>query len=229
MEGEKVPFKVSGTTWAGVDIDEGYAMADVLSRYTRAELDTTFLYVEPKLKEALKPYEVDMGLSAVHRISPKVLYGSFAEEYNVMLVTDMYVYYVCGGDEFLMVETATGEVVADNYFAEVGYCESEENVISGEEFLLFQEYEFCIEAYIKNTLSMVRENGMSEFKYQCLYGEYGECETILLEGVVKNTLASFKVEKVKSSGQVYSTILVQDMPLTDECISRIAEKVKEIT
>lgn len=223
-----VPYTLSGKkTWAGVDIDEEYALADVISRYTRDTLSDAFLYVAPELKMALKPYMEDMGISPVHRISPKILYSSLMEEYTVTLVTDEYAYYHVGGDGYLMLQTATGDVVADNCFAECGYTESEEAVMERKEILLFQEYEFDLESYVKNTLTMVREKNLEEFSYHCMYGTYGEYETVFIKGSLNDGLATFNVERMKADGHLCSSIPVFEMVLMDKCIEKVAELAKE--
>lgn len=226
--GNKVPFEVDGKTWAGDDVDEEYALADVISRYTRAALSAEFLYMAPRLKKALKPYTEDMELSAVHRISPKVLYDSLEDEYAIALVTDEYAYYCADGDAYLMLETATGEVVADNYFAESGYSDSEDNLETGEEILLYQEYEFSVEGYVANMLKYIRDNDFSEFSYRCLYGEAGQCETIYMEGTLDpKGLATFRIERMLPDGHRCSEIPVFEMPLTDKAIEQVAKRAKE--
>lgn len=228
VEGKKVPYDVSGKTWSGEDVDEEFALADVISRYTRAALSAEFLYMAPRLEKALKPYIEDMELSAVHRISPKVLYDSLMEEYTLALATDEYTYYRTDGDAYLMLETATGEVVADDYFAECGYSDSEEAVEEGEEILLFQEYEFSKKDYTINMLNYIRDNDFSEFSYRCLYGEVGQCETIYIEGTVDTKgLATFRIERMLPNGHRCSAIPVFEMPLTDKAFEELAELVRE--
>lgn len=225
--GEKILYKVGGHTWSGNVIDEEYALADVISRYTRATSDD-FLYVADGLKEALKPYMEDMGISAEHRISPKILYSSTMEEYTVTMVTDEYAYYVYG-DVFLMLDTSTGNVVADNHFAEVGYTDSEEAVKNGKEILLFKEYEFDVADYVRDTLRIIREKNLSEFSYKCLCGFYEEYEEVFIRGTVKDSRAAFEVGKMRVGGQRGSHVfrVVNDLPLTDESIEKISLMAKE--
>lgn len=58
--------------------------------------------------------------------------------YELALVTNDYIYYMCD-DMTLMFTTDTHEIVSDNYFAEVGFFDSVENIKSGKENLLWGE------------------------------------------------------------------------------------------
>lgn len=134
-EGDVI-FVPKGYTWSGAKIDVEYAICDVIARYSRMEHGFEMLYqndiiqsfVDQLRKETVKTEDLEL---------PKmIVYGSFLNVYELYLVTDKYTYY-SSEDLYVMLETDSREVIADNYFAEVGYADSVDAIRKGEEKMLW--------------------------------------------------------------------------------------------
>lgn len=74
-----------------------------------------------------------------HDVPLKTLYAHGTM--SLLLATDRFSYYgIEGDDDYLMIESANGKVVSDNYFASEGLSNSLEAVRNGGETLLFHAY-----------------------------------------------------------------------------------------
>lgn len=92
----------------------------------------TVEYLEPKIKELIASYCADSVEIGQPPIPKRILRGSLSNLYKLLLVTDKYIYY-CYEDSLIMIDKDTREMISDNYFAEVGYLDSQEAIENGEE------------------------------------------------------------------------------------------------
>ena len=78
--------------------------------------------------------------------------------------------------------------------------------------------------FIKNTLVNTRNNNMKTFDAQY---KRDDGDTISMKGNVENDIANFEIKRTKANGHRCSSVPVFGMPLTDNCISQIAEIAAE--
>ena len=129
------PFQITAVAWAGYQLTADHALRDVLGRISRNETGKlTVHYVCPELQEFLnmfKKYPASHG----ERTIPYFIFhhGDIA---RLCYATNEFLYYAADDDMPLMFRTDDGTLVSDNEFAEIGLCESEQNVEDGTEQLL---------------------------------------------------------------------------------------------
>lgn len=143
-EGGREIFEPEGITWHGEKIDAEYAINDVLCGYSRNETeDYEVLFICEELEKFAGRYKSKIALTYETRDIPyRILHGAFCETYFLFFATNEYLFYMRDDTDVVMLQTHDGGVVSDNYFATVGYDQSEEAVHSGEEIALsFVEYE----------------------------------------------------------------------------------------
>ena len=141
VNGVDTPFSPKGHTWAGRKLAEYDAIAEVLFKYCVKNTDVGVLYMDIKLQSYIDVLTADTISKNDIVLPKKILYGQLLNTYELYLVTDKYTYYALG-DSFLMLDTESRSIVADNYFAEVGFSQSEEAIKEGVEKLYFCAYEF---------------------------------------------------------------------------------------
>ena len=78
--------------------------------------------------------------------------------------------------------------------------------------------------FIKNCLVNTRTKNLKTLDY---HYETDDGDTITVKGIVKNDNATFTISRTKANGHKCSSIPVQEMPLTDNCISQIVELAVE--
>lgn len=74
--------------------------------------------------------------------------------------------------------------------------------------------------FIKNTLVNTRNNNMKTFDAQY---KRNDGDIISMKGNVENDITNFEITRTKANGHRCSSVPVLGMPLTDDCISQIAE------
>lgn len=129
------PFQITAVAWAGYQLTADHALRDVIGRISRNETDKlTVHYVCPELQEFLDMFK---KYPAIHgeRTIPYFIFhrGDVA---RLCYATNEFLYYASDDDMPLMFRTDDGTLVSDNEFAEIGLCESEQNVEDGTEHLL---------------------------------------------------------------------------------------------
>ena len=129
------PFQITAVAWAGYQLTADHALRDVIGRISRNETGKlTVHYVCPELQEFLDMFK---KYPAIHgeRTIPYFIFhrGDVA---RLCYATNEFLYYVGDDDMPLMFRTDDGTLVSDNEFAEIGLCESEQNVEDGTEHLL---------------------------------------------------------------------------------------------
>ena len=144
INGSYEAFEVINKSWTGRQLDEDDAFADVLSRYSRNMSGFEALYVHDVLREVLEKLETgDIVLENGRKVPKEVINGFFIgssgsfDVLGLLLVTDKYTYYAVDENDAIMLDTATGELVSDNYFASVGFFDSLEAIKTGEEKLIY--------------------------------------------------------------------------------------------
>ncbi len=75
-------------------------------------------------------------------------------------------------------------------------------------------------SFIKNALVNIRNKNIKTFDYQY---KCDDGDIISVKGNVENEVANFEITRIKANGHRCSSVPVQGMPLTDECISKIVE------
>lgn len=142
-DSEKVLFEPPATSWATGDrLSASDAMNDVLQRYICNQTDGfKVLYVDPEVYDMAAVYKNRTALRYKGRDIPyQIIDNDMQYVYELYLATSEYLYYICD-DMFLMQDIETGTLISDNYFAEVGFSESEEAIEEGtEENLVFKKY-----------------------------------------------------------------------------------------
>jgi len=145
VDGTEVPFTMTSYTWSGHKQTEENAVTDILSRYSRNETIAhhrfELIFLCDNIKNNIDVYRTEEALNLNGRGIPyRIFYGPFLNSYELSLATTEFLYYH-HDDEILMLDIETGGVVSDNYFAEVGFAESESNINKGlEKKLTFTTY-----------------------------------------------------------------------------------------
>lgn len=141
VDGKEVDFKPTGCTWAGRD----YVVEDMISDFLAKEILDNKLYkayyIESGLQKIIDYYHHEDNIVTVRnglRIPKYILSNEMFGIYELTLVTNEYIYYMYA-DRVLMFSTDTHEVVSDNYFAEVGYWDSIQNIDNNTETLIWGE------------------------------------------------------------------------------------------
>lgn len=132
-----VEFNITSLTWAGSKITPAHAFAMEVNRSTRKEKSSEILHLHDTVKLFLEEKAPNIvAVTCAEREVPKyITIGLFHEQYELLLCTNQYAYY--GDDDFVMVDACTGELIADNAFAENGYWQTLEAIIKGEEKILY--------------------------------------------------------------------------------------------
>lgn len=138
VENEReIPFVIRATTWHGSKLTGMDAITDVLSRYARKDTSIKILFMEDTIKTYLDALCQDIIETEIGIVPKRIVYGSFLDIYHLELVTDQYIYY--SYDSIIVMLSAEDRgVIADNYFAEVGYFNSEEAIAHGTEKQLYK-------------------------------------------------------------------------------------------
>lgn len=145
VDGTEVPFTMTSYTWFGHKLTEEDAIADVISRYSRNETAAQhgfeLIFLCDSIKNTIDIYRNNIALNHDGRDIPyRIFNGPFCNTYELSLATNDFLYYH-HDEEILMLDTETGGVISDNYFAEVGLVESESNINKGlEKKLAFITY-----------------------------------------------------------------------------------------
>lgn len=134
------PFQITAVAWEGYQLTADHALNDVIGRISRNETGKLAVhYICPELQEffnELKKYPAISG----ERTIPYFIFhrGDIA---RLAYATNEFLYYVDSSDMPLMFHTDDGTLASDNEFADIGLCESEENVENGtEQILPFTDY-----------------------------------------------------------------------------------------
>ena len=126
-------------TWQGDTLTEEDAVYEVIFM---AECDAAgmagIIYMDACIKDVISYYQKEYVEYDSRRIPLKICRGEFADLYELRLVTDHYIFYGCD-DMLLMLRTENGELVSDNYFAEIGYCEELEDISKGKVQVLYKD------------------------------------------------------------------------------------------
>lgn len=142
-DGKEESYTPTGTTWAGRKYVVNDMIESVISALIMGNTLFTKIYLDNGLQEILDSYMRDDNIAiTVNGLKiPKVILGRHLYDlYQLTLVTDTFIYYYSDEDDaMLMLRTEDHSIVSDNYFAEVGYTDSIENVKSGKETLLWGE------------------------------------------------------------------------------------------
>lgn len=134
-EGKEIPFSPSGRTWPGEKYDATKMISNFLLHEMIGSKRYETVYIEPSLKEFLSFYRTCIEVDEM-KFQNRILSHDMHEIYDLSLVTNDYTYYM-SCDQVLMLSTKTREIVSDNYFAEVGFWDSVENIENGKETLLW--------------------------------------------------------------------------------------------
>lgn len=136
--GESVPYVPEGRSWSGHKYDETDMICGLLADMTVGGSAYKVHYLEEGLQKVVEFYVNDSSLKVDGKpVSSMILYAG-TEVYELLLATDKYLYYG-REDAFRMYTTSERELVSDNYFTEVGFADSIENIENGSETLLWGE------------------------------------------------------------------------------------------
>lgn len=132
---------LTGETWAGRKYDAYDVISSSLSdliRYDSSSVNVTF--VCPALEKIVKHYHNNILQHKNSNIPQTILHGYSYDCFQLGVATNKFIYYF-SDSAILMISTEDHSVISDNYFAEVGYYDSQEAVKNGKETLLFGAFE----------------------------------------------------------------------------------------
>lgn len=138
-DGSYEPYKPTSTTWSGRKITEEDMINSVVDAFILENGEITVCEMNKEMEEWLSSYRTDIALEIKGKNIPKRIYNGILHEcMNLRLATNEYIYYSLY-DEMRMYDAKEHKLCSDNYFAEVGYGQSCENIVKGTEILLWGE------------------------------------------------------------------------------------------
>ena len=139
IDGKEEDYVVTGETWAGRKYVSRDVIESVIAASIRGDDSVAIISLEDGLQKLVNEYKSDVAINYLAKdIHKKILSVNMYSLYQLLLVTDKYIYYAHDG-EFLMMNAESHEIISDNYFAEVGLNDSIEDVRSGAEMLMYGE------------------------------------------------------------------------------------------
>ena len=131
-----IPFQPKGYKFVGGELSPLDVMSEVLFNYMLKNPDADVQYMDPKLQKFIDGVtleKVDVGDMSLPK---QIIYGSCQDIYDLFFVTDKYIFYALDKD-FLMFDYKSKTIIADNYFAKVGWINSTIAVQKGVQKMLF--------------------------------------------------------------------------------------------
>lgn len=142
VDGVYVGYSPDGHTWAGRKFVVEDMISDCLAKLIQCCRIYTIIYLDEGLAHLVASYHEDIVLIVNDlKIPRRIISAQLFDVHSLVLVTSQFLYYV-HDDQMIMLDTDTHELVSDNYFAEVGYADSLENIESGEEKLIWRDEAF---------------------------------------------------------------------------------------
>lgn len=139
IDGKEEDYVVTGETWAGRKYVSRDVIESVIAASIRGDDSVAIISLEDGLQKLVNEYKSNVAINYLTKDIPKkILSVNMYSLYQLLLVTDKYIYYAHDG-EFLMMNAESHEIISDNYFAEVGLNDSIEDVRSGAEMLMYGE------------------------------------------------------------------------------------------
>lgn len=134
-------FIISGAAWNGRKYDNYDIVTSSISSYLREDVSSYIVSeVCDELQQLIDFYKIDKLIINDRDIPKKILFGYDMHVYELTVVTNKYIYYTYD-DMIVMLDINDGSVISDNYFAEVGFFDSKENVDNGDEKLIYGSFE----------------------------------------------------------------------------------------
>lgn len=141
IDGEEVDYEPKGSTWAGRKYTVEDMIQDFIAKLTVNNSSYSAIFIESGLQDIINQFNnaEAIALTVDNLQIPKAIMSyDLYNIYELVLVTNDFIYYVYD-EMIIMFTTNTHGIVSDNYFAEVGFWESVENIKSGKEILLWGE------------------------------------------------------------------------------------------
>lgn len=139
IKGREEVYTPGGETWAGRKYTPTDMIEFLLAALIRGDESYTAIDLDDGLQQVINSYtaETETALTVKGRNIPKrMLTHDMYDLYQLLLVTDKYIYYG-HDDSIIMLRTEDHTVVSDNCFAESGFLDSVENIKNGKEKLLY--------------------------------------------------------------------------------------------
>ena len=138
-EGIEQEYISEGVYWNGTRVTVYDMIGSFLSSLIKGDSSYTKVYLEEGLQKIVNSYTADSEIAVTvneKKIPKRVLTIDMDELFQLMLVTNEFIYYGC--DEAIhMLSTKDHSLVSDNYFAEIGYFDSVEDIRKGSESLIW--------------------------------------------------------------------------------------------
>ena len=137
QDGSFTEYHPKGTNWYGTKFTVEDMILDVLACDSRGGDTYNIIYIEKGLTDLLEEYKSNIIQITETMTLPKHILG-IDDVYELMHVTDKYIYYA-HDEAILMLSIEDHSIISDNYFAEVGWYDSMQAVVAGNEKLLYGE------------------------------------------------------------------------------------------
>ena len=139
VNGKEEDYMPAGCTWTGREYNALDVIESFVAALIRGDETYTKIFVDEGLQEVVEYYTTEIAATAKGKFIPaRIFDGSLIYQYRLLMVTDAFIYYY-NDDSFIMLNTEDHSIVSDNYFAEVGYNDSVENIRDGSETLIWGE------------------------------------------------------------------------------------------
>lgn len=135
-KGKMIPFHPKGYKFIGGKMGPLDVMCEVLSKYVLKNPDADIQYMDPKLQKFIDGLTLEKVNVGDMSLPKQIIYGSCQDIYDLFFVTNKYIFYALDED-FLMFDYKSKAVIADNYFAKVGWINSTKAIQKGEQKMLF--------------------------------------------------------------------------------------------
>lgn len=139
VNGKEEDYMPAGCTWTGREYNALDVIESFIAALIRGDETYTKIFVDEGLQEVVEYYTKEIAATAKGKAIPARIFDSgLIYSYQLLMVTDTFIYYY-NDDSFIMLNTEDHSMVSDNYFAEVGYNDSVENIRDGNETLIWGE------------------------------------------------------------------------------------------
>ncbi len=152
--GEAVDYSPTESTWAGTKYTPADMVTSIIHTLLIKDVFCDISFIHPELQKIVDFYgneRIELGTISL----PRHILCNGDEVYKVMMVTKQWAYYSC--DDMLKMYRHVAEpdceysslfLVADGYFAELGFFDSTKSIKNSDEQLLYLEDGVNLDDYV---------------------------------------------------------------------------------
>ncbi len=143
IDGNEKLYEPTGRNFVG----HSFTVEDMITGFVESLImdDQQYekVFLIDKLQQLVDSYRAEMITLEGKPSAPRYILGcNMFTVYQLIFATDKFIYYNDGGDCYLMYDTEAHTVIAENYFAELGFDDSLENIGNGTEVCIYKAEDF---------------------------------------------------------------------------------------